>query len=138
MLRPGRPTGGRSLYDVRIVALPHPRALVSPVLVGRRPQLDALEHALEQASGGRGGAVLLYGDAGIGKSRLIAEASARAAASGFRVLTGQAFERDELLAPVIDLYSNLEKFIDKTAARISIEASQARTVRVETPHSMTT
>ncbi|HEX6938851.1 MAG TPA: AAA family ATPase, partial [Longimicrobiales bacterium] len=79
--------------------------MVSPVLVGRRPQLEALEHALEQASGGRGGAVLLYGDAGIGKSRLIAEASARAAASGFRVLTGQAFERDEALpfAPVVDL-----------------------------------
>ena len=42
----------------------------------------------------------------------------------------------EALAPLLDLYSNLEKFIDKTAARISIEADNARTVRVETPNSM--
>jgi predicted PurR-regulated permease PerM len=40
------------------------------------------------------------------------------------------------LAPLLDLYSNLQKFIDQTAARISIEASQARTVRVETPNSL--
>jgi len=42
----------------------------------------------------------------------------------------------DALAPILDLYSNLEKFIDKTAARISIEASNSRTVRVETPNSM--
>src|ERR1044072_3959786 len=33
----------------------------------------------------------------------------------------------DALAPLLDLYSNLEKFIDKTAARISLEASEART-----------
>ncbi|MFL6768314.1 MAG: AI-2E family transporter [Sphingomicrobium sp.] len=42
----------------------------------------------------------------------------------------------DALAPVLDAYSNLQKFIDQTAARISIEASQARTVRIETPSSM--
>lgn len=42
----------------------------------------------------------------------------------------------EALAPLLDLYSNLQKFIDQTAARISIEASQVRTVRLETPNSM--
>lgn len=42
----------------------------------------------------------------------------------------------EALAPVLDAYSNLQKFIDQTAARISIEASQVRTVRIETPSSM--
>ena len=43
---------------------------------------------------------------------------------------------EEALAPLIDLYSNLEKFIDRTVARISIEANEARTVRVETPNSL--
>ena len=42
----------------------------------------------------------------------------------------------EALAPILDLYSNLEKFIDKTVSRISIEANSVRTVRVETPNSM--
>jgi predicted PurR-regulated permease PerM len=39
----------------------------------------------------------------------------------------------DALAPLLDLYSNLQKFIDQTAARISIEASQVRTVRIQTP-----
>ncbi len=40
------------------------------------------------------------------------------------------------LAPLLDLYSNLDKFIDKTVARISIEATSTRAVRVETPNSL--
>ncbi len=41
------------------------------------------------------------------------------------------------LAPLLDLYSNLEKFIDKTVANIAVGASDSgRTVRVETPNSM--
>ena len=41
------------------------------------------------------------------------------------------------LAPVLDLYSNLEKFIDRTAANIAVGAADSvRTVRVETPNSM--
>lgn len=42
----------------------------------------------------------------------------------------------EALAPVLDAYSNLQKFIDTTISRISIEASQARTVRIETPSTL--
>jgi predicted PurR-regulated permease PerM len=42
----------------------------------------------------------------------------------------------EALAPLLDAYSNLQKFIDETVARVSIEASQARTVRIETPSSL--
>ena len=44
----------------------------------------------------------------------------------------------DALAPILDAYSNLEKFIDKTAARVSLEASEARTVRVETPNLLAT
>src|SRR4029450_11775473 len=52
------------------------------------------------------------------------------------VLIPQRIDRvTHALAPLIDLYSNLERFIDRTAARISFEASAARTVRVETPNS---
>ena len=41
------------------------------------------------------------------------------------------------LAPLLDLYSNLEKFIDRTASNIAIGAADSgRTVRVETPNSM--
>ena len=41
------------------------------------------------------------------------------------------------LAPLLDLYSNLEKFIDRTVANIAVGAGDSgRTVRVETPNSM--
>src|SRR5688572_30224420 len=42
----------------------------------------------------------------------------------------------DALAPFLDLYSNLEKFIDKTFSQIAIGADNSRTVRVETPNSM--
>ena len=41
------------------------------------------------------------------------------------------------LAPLLDLYSNLEKWIDRTASNIALGAADpGRTVRVETPNSM--
>jgi predicted PurR-regulated permease PerM len=40
------------------------------------------------------------------------------------------------LEPVLDLYKSLEKFIDRTAAQISVAQEQTRAVRIETPNSM--
>jgi len=54
---------------------PPPRlSFVSPLLFGRSTQLEALRSALERTRGGLGGTVLVTGDAGVGKSRLIATA----------------------------------------------------------------
>ncbi|MFP5319499.1 MAG: helix-turn-helix transcriptional regulator [Acidimicrobiia bacterium] len=60
--------------------------VASPVFVGRRAELAALEAAL--ASAGRTAAVLVGGEAGAGKSRLVGEFTTAAAASGARVLAG--------------------------------------------------
>jgi class 3 adenylate cyclase/tetratricopeptide (TPR) repeat protein len=49
-----------------------------PGLVGRRSELEALEGALYRVQSGGGGALLLVGEAGVGKSRLIAAAQRRA------------------------------------------------------------
>ncbi|MCY7339948.1 MAG: AI-2E family transporter [Sphingomonas bacterium] len=40
------------------------------------------------------------------------------------------------LAPLLDLYSSLEKFINNTESRIAVNADQSRTVRIATPNSM--
>src|SRR3954463_5056088 len=40
------------------------------------------------------------------------------------------------LEPVLDLYKNLDKFIDRTASQIAITQEQTRAVRIETPNSV--
>ncbi|WP_191305306.1 ATP-binding protein [Lentzea cavernae] len=62
----------------------------SPVLVGRDEETSALRAAVTQAEHGRGGAVFLVGEPGIGKSRLASEVTGHAAQRGFRVLKGRA------------------------------------------------
>jgi len=43
----------------------------------------------------------------------------------------------DVLAPLLDLYSSLQKFIDRTVSNIAVAPADAgRTVRVETPNSM--
>lgn len=65
-----------------------PATLSSPILVGRASELAALEVALRRAVGGESSVVLIGGDAGLGKSRLIAEFAEGARRSGTRVLIG--------------------------------------------------
>ena len=64
----------------------------SPVLVGRDEQMAALDAAFASARQGGPSAVLLGGEAGVGKSRLIGEFARTAAAAGARVLTGGCLE----------------------------------------------
>ena len=82
------------------------RPLISPQLIGREAHLETLRRYLDEVRGGQERrAVFISGDAGIGKSRLVGEAAAVAAAQGFRMLAGQCFEPDRALpyAPIRDL-----------------------------------
>ncbi len=56
--------------------------------VGRAPQLDVLRQALARAEEGNGGTILISGEAGVGKTRLVAEFVAEARARGVFVLGG--------------------------------------------------
>jgi DNA-binding CsgD family transcriptional regulator len=64
----------------------------SPVLVGRSGQLAALDAALAAARDGNPSAVLIGGEAGVGKSRLVTEFAEHARGAGVRVLTGGCLE----------------------------------------------
>ncbi|HZP57717.1 MAG TPA: AAA family ATPase [Dehalococcoidia bacterium] len=83
--------------------------IVSPVVIGRGEHLAALERMLDELAAGAGATLLVSGEAGIGKSRLVAEArraaEARPRAAPLQVMVGQCFEADGSLpyAPIIDL-----------------------------------
>src|ERR1039458_7542323 len=64
----------------------------SPVLVGRDEQMAALDAAFASVRQGGPSAVLLGGEAGVGKSRLVGEFGAAAVAADGRVLTGGCLE----------------------------------------------
>lgn len=79
--------------------------VVCPVLIGRSAEMDVLQERLEAAKRGLGGVVLLSGEAGIGKSRLLAELQRSASAHGFQLFSGQCFPADRSCpyAPLFDL-----------------------------------
>jgi predicted ATPase len=82
--------------------------LISPVLVGREPELSVLLAALERAAAGDGAVVIVGGEAGVGKTRLVEEAGMRAA----RRLSGACVEvgGDVLpLAPLVDALRSLAR-----------------------------
>ena len=63
--------------------------VVSPVFVGRAAGLDRVAGVLRQAALGEPAVVLVAGEAGVGKSRFVAELLARRAPPDARVLAGQ-------------------------------------------------
>ena len=60
--------------------------------MGRAGELGTLERALAAARAGRGAAILVAGDAGIGKTRLAAELTRRARDGGFATLLGRSID----------------------------------------------
>lgn len=82
--------------------------VVCPVVVGREEALQTLSAVLDMDRESDSPVVLISGEAGIGKSRLVSHLLARVVASRFpnvRVLRGYCFEPDRSLpyAPVLDL-----------------------------------
>jgi hypothetical protein len=86
--------------------------VVSPVLIGRGEELEVLAAALDRALAGETGFVLLGGEAGVGKTRLLRELSARAEDAGFGVLSGQCVEPGAEglpFAPLVDVLRTLAR-----------------------------
>src|SRR5579875_157582 len=64
--------------------------------VNREGELAGLDQALAEAAQGRGQLVALVGEAGFGKSRLLAEFVASSGAAAWRVLKGESYSYDKL------------------------------------------
>ncbi len=94
------------------------KPVVCPVLIGRTPHLAMLQLGMEQVQGGKGQVALLCGEAGIGKSRLVAELKTEAFARGFQLLQGNCFPTDLSFpyAPLLDLLRSI--FLTSSTAQV--------------------
>ncbi len=81
------------------------RTIQSPLLVGRDEQLSSADQWIADATAGHGRFVLVAGEPGIGKTRLLGSIRLKARAAGFRSVTGDIGAPDVLvlLAGVHDL-----------------------------------
>ncbi len=102
-------------------------SLICPVIVGRDELLELADRRLAAAREGRGELLFLAGEAGIGKSRLLASIESRAAAAGFRVARGGTYPGDlEVAAAVlIDLARPMRRSGQLAEAGRAIEARLA-------------
>src|SRR4051794_17374642 len=77
------------------------RHLESRSFVGRAAELAVLEEVLAAAGGGHASVVLIGGEAGVGKTRLVAELTERARAQRVTVVTGACVELTAGTAPYL-------------------------------------
>jgi predicted ATPase/DNA-binding CsgD family transcriptional regulator len=77
----------------------------TPQLIGRALQLEALQNILAEVRSGRGQAVLVSGEAGVGKSRLVREFQVVSNEENLVIFQGSCFEQDQVIpfAPLVDV-----------------------------------
>ncbi|QXG74874.1 AAA family ATPase [Modestobacter sp. L9-4] len=111
-------------------------------LVGRAAELDRLLQHVDRAASGRSSAVLVAGDAGVGKSRLLEELGARATARGVRVLVGHCVDLGDVglsYLPFVDLLRPvaadpvLRAVLDRYPQLTDVLTGRVRTVAPDQP-----
>ena len=90
--RAGAPAGSFASEAGRAILVAMTATLTSPTFVGRTEELARLAAAADQAAAGTPTAVLVGGEAGVGKTRLAGEVVAGARAAGATVLVGGCVE----------------------------------------------
>jgi DNA-binding CsgD family transcriptional regulator/tetratricopeptide (TPR) repeat protein len=85
---------------------------MSPVLIGRTRELDRLLQALGVAWAQGSAVALVAGEAGVGKTRLVHELSARAVDQGWRVCVGRCVDLGEAIWPLAPLREMVGGLVD--------------------------
>lgn len=93
--------------------------VLSPTMVGRDSELSTLEDALLRALRGDGGVVIVGGEAGMGKTRLVGALAGRARRLGCAVMSGACSEAELSLPylPFLEAIGNFLPSIDIAALR---------------------
>ena len=78
----------------RLVAMTVVRPLVCPILAGRDDSLALADRRIDEVVAGRGQLLLIAGESGVGKTRLLAAIERRAMAAGMRTVRGGTYPSD--------------------------------------------
>ena len=92
----GAPGGQDRMAGAELV-----QAVRRGAIVGRDEELHILQRSLDEAAGGDGRLVLIAGDAGVGKTRLVEELITYAHLRGVRVLSTKCYEGGSPYEPVV-------------------------------------
>ena len=92
-----------------------PLRVTSPVMIGRAEESARLSAAFGRARAGQSCCVVMGGEAGVGKSRLIAAFRDRVEADGGRVLVGGCVELGDDGAPLAPFIDAMRDVVDETA-----------------------
>jgi predicted ATPase len=113
-------------------------ALHTDPLVGRAEELTSLDRALAELDEGRSAAILIVGEPGIGKTRLLAELAVRADVRGHVVLSGSAseLERDLPFSVFVDALDEFVRGLDPN--RLAVLEDDVRTELAHVFPSLTT
>lgn len=86
-------------------------------LVGRAPELKLLQRSLDATAGGSCQAIVLTGEAGIGKSSLLSELAGTASGRGYLALGARAaeFEREMAFGLVVDAFDEYLQSLGETS-----------------------
>jgi adenylate cyclase len=93
-------------------------------LIGRDAARAQLLQSIHQARSGRGSLVLLFGDAGVGKTRLAEETLAAARGLGCHTLVGRCYEQEDTpaLIPYIEVLEEASRLMPAAVFRQAVEA----------------
>jgi DNA-binding CsgD family transcriptional regulator/tetratricopeptide (TPR) repeat protein len=132
--RAGEPAGSLALAPRQAILVAMTAALTSPTFVGRTEELARLAAAWDRAAAGTPTALLVGGEAGVGKTRLVGELVAAVRRAGGAVLVGGCVElggEGVPFAPLIEALRSLARDLDEPGlARMVPDQARAELARL--------
>ncbi|MBK3562800.1 helix-turn-helix transcriptional regulator [Streptomyces sp. MBT62] len=101
------------------------QSVAAAPLIGRDEEVARLAGVLERARAGTAGAVLIAGDAGVGKTRVLDEIAGRAADAGMTVLTGHCVDLGDVGLPYLPFTEILGALADDDRFAAALAAHPA-------------
>jgi DNA-binding CsgD family transcriptional regulator/tetratricopeptide (TPR) repeat protein len=104
------------VWDATVIIAGMPVRISSPVLIGRVDELGRMVESIDAARRGHGTALLIAGEAGVGKTRLVASLVDRAEATGLRVLSGGCIDVGDGAVPYAPFVEALRGLVRRLGA----------------------